>query len=181
MRVVVALLIFSVTAKAQSFSSWGTNAFLQRPAFLPTIHLNDSNTQKQWFLTHSAAISTSYLFFKGGNAAIVAAPLSLQLNRKLNNNLFAFAAVTAAPAYINFSQRFLSTDPGKVSASNNFLRTNHFGIYSRFEAGLMYVNDAKTFSISGSIGLERSSFPMYPYNQVNYVNPVTNLPANNRR
>jgi hypothetical protein len=32
--------------------------------------------------------------------------------------------------------------------------------------GLMYINDQKTFSISGSIGVERSSYQFMPFNQV---------------
>ncbi|MBS1747618.1 MAG: hypothetical protein JST21_15755 [Bacteroidetes bacterium] len=181
MRLVIALLIFSVSAKAQSFSSLGTNAFLQRPSYFQNIHLNDSNNNSKWSLTHTAAISTSYVFFKGGSAAVIAAPFTLQLNRQLNKNIFAFAAVSAAPAYINFSQRFLSTDLSKMPQNKNAFNANNFGLYTRLEAGLMYVNDAKTFSISGSIGIERSNFPMYPYNQLNTFNPATTLPPYNRR
>jgi hypothetical protein len=51
-------------------------------------------------------ISTSFSFFKGGNATIVSAPLGLQLNRRLNNNLFAFAGVSAAPSYVNFRSSY---------------------------------------------------------------------------
>lgn len=182
MRLLVALLIISVSAKAQSFTSLGSNDFLQRPAYLQPIHLNDSNdNNKKWFFTHSAAISTSYTFFKGGSAAIIAAPFTLQLNRKLNNNFFAFGAISAAPAYINFSQRFLSTDLSKLPGNKNYFNENNFGLYSRVEAGLMYVNDARTFSISGSIGIERSNFPMYPYYPMNTVMPVTSNPTYNHK
>ena len=38
------------------------------------------------------------------------------------------------------------------------------GLYSRAELGLQYINDERTFSISGSIGVERSSYPVLPYN-----------------
>lgn len=183
MRLLVVLLLFSISAKAQSFTSLGSDDFLQRPAYLQTIHLNDSNVNNKmkWFFTHSAAISTSYTFFKGGSAAIIAAPFTLQLNRKLNNNFFAFAAISAAPAYINFSQRFLSTDLSKLPGNKNTFNANTFGLYSRIEAGLMYVNDAKTFSISGSIGIERSNFPIYPYYPMNSVNPTNSNPSYNHR
>jgi hypothetical protein len=48
-------------------------------------------------------------------------------------------------------------------------------MYSRADIGLMYVNDAKTFSISGSIGIERSTYPLLPYYPVNTTsqNPAT--------
>jgi len=48
-----------------------------------------------------------------------------------------------------------------------FKYNNGLGVYSRAELGLMYVNDAKTFSVSGSIGVQRSSYPVYPYPQAN--------------
>jgi len=42
-----------------------------------------------------------------------------------------------------------------------------FGINSRVDIGLMYINDARTFSISGSIGVERAAYPVYyPSNKV---------------
>ena len=39
---------------------------------------------------------------------------------------------------------------------------NTLGIYPGIHAGVMYVNDAKTFSISGSIGVSNTSYPFYP-------------------
>ena len=42
-----------------------------------------------------------------------------------------------------------------------------FGMSSRVEGGLMYVNDERTFSISGSIAVERNSYPFYPSNRPN--------------
>jgi hypothetical protein len=41
-----------------------------------------------------------------------------------------------------------------------------FGLNSRVDIGLMYINDARTFSISGSIGVERGTYPVYPSNRV---------------
>ena len=44
---------------------------------------------------------------------------------------------------------------------------------------LMYVNDARTFSVSGSIGVERSSYPMllYPPANMQRVNTFTPTPV----
>jgi hypothetical protein len=36
---------------------------------------------------------------------------------------------------------------------------------------LLYTNDQKTFSISGSISVERSSYPFIPFNQAGTVRP----------
>ncbi|MFT3703425.1 MAG: hypothetical protein QM802_13700 [Agriterribacter sp.] len=42
---------------------------------------------------------------------------------------------------------------------------NSFGIYPRAELGLMYINDEKTFSISGSISVQRGGYSAFPYQQ----------------
>ncbi|MEJ7680097.1 MAG: hypothetical protein WKG06_20000 [Segetibacter sp.] len=47
--------------------------------------------------------------------------------------------------------------------SNSSFKSSALGIYSRAELGLQYINDERTFSISGSVGVERSSFPMPSY------------------
>lgn len=171
---VLIVLILSVTVKAQTFLPVSFFDYTQRQPFGNSISRKDSTADKKWFLNTYSGISTSFSFFKGGNATVVAAPISLQLNRKLTNNLYAFAAVSAAPAYINFNRSFLSANGIKAGQSNSAFKPNSFDMYSKAELGLMYVNDQKTFSISGSIGIERNSYPMLPYNQINSsrVNPV---------
>lgn len=161
---VIAILIFSTAIKAQTLLP--VNYFdytLRNPVFL---HNFSDSSNKKWSLDKYVSMSTGFSFFRGGNATVVAAPVGLQLTRKLNNNLYTFAAVSVAPAYVNFNNTFLSANT-KGFQTNNFLKTNSFSMYSRAELGLMYVNDAKTFSISGSIGVERNNFPVYPYQPVN--------------
>jgi hypothetical protein len=177
MRIILLLfiLIASVTLKAQS-PFFGYNDFAQRATLTRNINLNDSGFNKKWFVSKYSGISTSFSFFKGGNATVVSAPLGLQLNRRLTNNLYAFAGVSAAPAYINFNQTFLNTNTKGLQTRNSF-KSNSFGMYSRAEMGLMYVNDAKTFSISGSIGVESNSYP-FPYNQNNTSRPNTVVHSN---
>lgn len=144
-------------------------------------NLYDSTAQKKWFVSRYIGIAASYNFFKGGSASIISAPLSLQLNRRINNNLYAFAGVSVAPSYINFNNAFLNTDLSKTNANNNFFKTANMGVYSSASLGLMYINDARTFSISGSISVEKSNYPVYYYNPVNTTKPNNNLlPANQR-
>ncbi len=160
--VIIAAVIFSTALNAQ-VPVIGFNNFAQRPFYSRGINTNDSSFNKKWFVTHYAGISTSFSFYKGGNATVVSAPVGLQLNRRLNDNLYAFAGIAVAPAYINFNQTtFLNTNVNKHSFNQNAL-----GLYSRVEAGLTYVNDAKTFSISGSISVERNNYPVYQYYQPN--------------
>jgi hypothetical protein len=116
---------------------------------------------KKWQLSTFGGISGSYGFFNRTNASLLSAPVTLQLTHPLSRNLYAFAAVTAAPAYFNFNSFLLQPQSGKISSLNPMTGVHPFGWYSRAEAGLFYINDEKTFSISGSIFMERSSYPVY--------------------
>jgi hypothetical protein len=114
--------------------------------------------------------------WKGGYATVVAAPIGLQLNRSINNNVSAFAGVSVAPAYINFGQRFMNTDINKLNQNSPFFKANNLNLYSRAEIGLSYTNDERTFQISGSIGVERSNYnaPLYvPYSNTRNTNNPT--------
>lgn len=176
---VFVLMMFAATLHAQVYSPYNSFNYLQRPAFINSIYLNDSIPNKKWFVSKYVGVSTSFSFFRGGNVTIVSAPLSLQLNRTLNNNLYAFANVSVAPAFVNFnSNNFLNSDLKGIQ--NNPYHANGVAMYSAASVGLMYVNDARTFSISGSISVERSSYPYsgMPYNQANVMKPVTPLPVN---
>ncbi len=176
---VFVLVMLAATLHAQIYSPYNSFNYLQRPAYMSSIHLNDSIPNKKWFVTKYVGVSTSFSFFKGGNATVVAAPLSLQLNRTLNNNLFAFANVSVAPEFVSFNNNnFLNSNIKGIQ--NTGYHANGVGAYSSASIGLMYVNDARTFSISGSISVERSNYPYsgMPYNQANVMKPVTPLPVN---
>src|SRR3954452_25314254 len=106
--VVLFILIASITLKAQTFFPGSFADYTQRQAFINRSHFSDSAQNKKWFLNKYSGISTSFSFFRGGNATIVSAPIGLQLNRRLNNNLYTFAGISVAPAYVNFNHSFLS-------------------------------------------------------------------------
>lgn len=157
---VVMMLIFAVSVKAQTALPGSYMDFTNNNRF------KDSALDKKWFVSKYIGMSTSVGFFNGGNVTVLAVPIGIQLNRRLNNNWYAFACVSATPVYVNFNHSFLSANTNKSFQKNNFLQSNRFDMYSRAELGLMYVNDQKTFSISGSIGVERSSYPLVPFNQM---------------
>jgi len=173
------ILVSSFTVKAQTGFPVSFMDYVQRTDFGNSNYTIAHSANKKWSLNSYSGISTSFNFFNGGNAAIVSVPIGLQLNRRLNENLYAFAAVSAAPAYINFSGSFLSNDFNKAYPNNSLFKSNNFGMYQRAELGLMYVNDAKTFSISGSVGVQRSSYPLLPYQQLNRTRQNTVIPSNN--
>ncbi|WP_324554793.1 hypothetical protein [Agriterribacter sp.] len=133
---------------------------------------------KKWFVTRYSGLSTGFSFFNGGNANFVSVPLGLQLNRRLNNNLYAFAGVSAAPSYINFNRSFRSFADTKTDPNKSLFKSGAFGVYSRAELGLMYINDDRTFSISGSIGVQQSSYPLFPFQPMATTASPVILPAN---
>jgi hypothetical protein len=61
----------------------------------------------------------------------------------------------------------LYTDP---AANANFSRPYGLVLNAGVQAGLIYTNDAKTFSISGSVELERGSYPVYQPARTNTKN-----------
>lgn len=132
---------------------------------------------KKWFFTSYSNIGVGFNFINGSTATVVSAPIGLQLNRQLNDNFYAFTGVSVAPTYVNFNHSFLS--PGVIkSNTGNAFKPDYFGLYPSVNMGLMYVNDARTFSISGSVGVSRSTYPMmlYPTN-IQRVHSFTPTPA----
>lgn len=134
---------------------------------------------KKWFVSKYSGISAGYGFLYGGGVSYVSTPIGLQLNRRLNNNLYAFAGVSAAPVFFSLNHPYSYNGLNKTYPVNGIFRSNNLGLYQRAEMGLMYVNDAKTFSISGSIGVQRGNYPVFSYPQMNTMRqtPVL-LPGN---
>lgn len=134
--------------------------------------LGDSTTQrKKWSLYKYGGISASYGFMNSGSYSAFSAPIGLQLNRRITNNVYAFAGISAAPAFFNFNQSFSNSSIYKNAMGGSGINANAFGMYTKFEAGLMYVNDARTFSISGSIGVSKTNFPYYTGDRNNAPQP----------
>ena len=164
---IIALLSF-LSPRAQTHlpvSSMYYSEWRPFPGYNP---LNDSShVNQKWYFSNYTGISAGLGFSGSGSTTFLSAPVGLQLNRQLNNNVIAFAGISAAPAFFSFSHSF--TDPAlyKSYPGSYLPNTYGFGMHARAELGLMYVNDAKTFSISGSIGVERSSYPIYPSDRMN--------------
>jgi hypothetical protein len=165
----ISLLFFILTLALSSGAqeaSWADHVNSGDQSFGHNRLSVEQGMNKKWFLTSYRSIGINFIAYNGGSATVVDVPMSLQLNRRLNNNLYAFAGVSAAPAYINFNRAFLSPGIDKLNPANGF-KSNGFGLYSRADLGLMYINDARTFSISGSVGVERSGNPVLLYQQRN--------------
>ena len=172
MRVIKGLILFiAVSMFAISLNGQTTLpvSFLgyHSPYSLGNNVLSADNPNKKWFVSRYSSISAGYSFFRGGSFSYISAPIGLQLNRRLNNNLYAFAGVSVNPTYINFNQPIPLNGTNKGFYNNGMFGQNQFGIYPKAELGLMYVNDEKTFSISGSISVQRGGYGLYPAQQYN--------------
>jgi len=168
-----AILASAMVSKAQSPLTFGS---MDQPAFQHFRQAGDSNSlHKKWFVSKYAGISTGFMVFKGGSGSFLTAPVGIQLNRRLNDNVYAFAGVSVAPSIFNFNGAFYQP---AINKNNSFMNANQYGVYSSAHMGLMYINDERTFSISGSIGVGsyygHSPFyapgnsPMIRNNKLNY-------------
>jgi hypothetical protein len=163
---ILALFIF-LSSKAQTHLPVSSLNFSQ-PLFFPAyqIPVDSNQLNKKWYFSKYAAISTGAVFYNGGGGTFLSVPVGLQLNHPVNNNIIAFAGISVAPGFFNYNS--LYTDPVFSKSYPGGYMTNpyQFGFNSRMDIGLMYINDARTFSISGSIGVERGTYPVYPTNRV---------------
>ena len=168
MRILLTFLVmvFATVVKAQTLLGTFQNNIDNGPS-ARNHNVYDSNAHAKWFINSYTGITSGYSFFHTGGAGFFAAPVGLQLNRRLSNNVYAFAGATVAPMYIDFNHAFLTTGLNKINTVNSLYRPGSFSMYSAATLGLMYINDQKTFSVSGSIGVERSSYPLYYNNQWN--------------
>ena len=167
MRIIlfIAILFSFTTAKSQSVVPFGITEYPQSVGFGNNVPTHDSLSNHKWFLTKYSGISTGISFFNGGNATFLAAPMGLQLNRRLNNNFYAFANVAVVPAFISLNPSLITTG-NKIYQGNSFM-SNSFNVHPSVSLGVMYINDARTFSISGSISAERGNYPIPPYYHAN--------------
>ncbi len=166
---IASLLLSSATINAQSvLPATGGNKF---QSTTQAISQNDATKTKNWFITKYAGLNTGYSFFKGGNAFFTSMPVGIQLNRRITNNVFAFAGVQVAPTYANFNQAFLSSSFSKYGGMGAF-NQNQLLLPARAEMGLMYTNDQRTFSISGSISVQKSNYALPYYQPAVFGGPV---------
>ena len=131
--------------------------------FVPTTLNDSSRFSSKWQLRPYASMTAGYIFINGG-ISYLSPSVGLGLFHPLNKNVTAFAAVSAAPTI--FSVNRLYTMPA-MNPANGFSRPYNLGVNAGIQGGLMYTNDAGTFSISGSVGVERGSYPVYPVNRPN--------------
>jgi hypothetical protein len=158
-RMVLIMLFVTGAVHAQNNSFYMSPGLIsaQSIVFPDYQAINDSRIDHQkWFVSRYAAISAGTIFYPGASGFAISAPVGLQLNRQLTNNLYAFAGGYVAPTITSFNRSFLSSQTGQF-----YPGFNQFTVNPGIQMGLMYVNDAGTFSISGSIRAEYNNYPVY--------------------
>ena len=170
MRIILTLFASAIfcTTNAQAPLPVDRLSYVQFQPFAATSILSDSNHSNQkWFVTKSVGMSTGFSFYNGGSATFLSVPVGLQLNHPLTNNVVAFAGIYAVPTLDRFSGTLGDPAQNKSYPGNFMSNSYHFGVHPMAQMGLMYVNDARTFSISGSIGVSSDSYPAYRSNRGN--------------
>lgn len=163
-----AFILITGLGKAQQFFPGDigySHAFNRTTAIAPA---DSTGKIKKWSLQKYSSLSVGMMMWKGGSASYISAPIGLQLNRRITDNLFAFAGISVAPSVVSFRQAFTNPD-FKNAGLRGINQSYGLGIYSRAELGLGYTNDAHTFEIRGSIGIERNNYPFSEgYRNINY-------------
>lgn len=120
--------------------------------------LSDTTHQhNKWFVTRYTGISTGFMAYKGGSTTFLSAPMALQLNRQLTNNLFAFGNISATPTLFQSSNLLYQPATTKTGYGPMQNQNRSFGIFPAAQVGVMYISNDKTFSISGSVSVSRSN------------------------
>lgn len=161
--IVIAIVIFSLSLQAQTALPSSVLGYHSPYSLAYKGQYVNNISNKKWFLSPYSAINAGYIFFKGGSANYISAPVGLQLSRRLNNNLYAFAGLSVNPTYFNFNQPLPLSGMQKGYYTNGMFGKNNFAVYPRAELGFMYINDEKTFSVSGSISIQQGGYFGYPY------------------
>ena len=154
-----AILMSAMAAKAQSPLFYDAQHNTQSAISNPEQATDTNYLRKKWFVTKYAGISTGFVAFKGGSSSFLSAPLEYQINRQLTNNILAFGGVSVTPSLLQYNGAFYQ--PG-ADKNYGFMRTNNnFSINPAARVGVMYISNDRTFSISGSVSVSRSSYYGY--------------------
>ena len=157
MRIVLAILASMIVlgTRAQTHLPVPMSPYAAWQPFNPTF-VSFDHADRHWQIRPYASLSAGVIFLNGG-ISYASAPAGLMLVRPLNNNLAAFTGLSVAPTVFNMSRLY-----GYPSLQTPFSGNYGLGLTTGIQGGLIYTNNDRTFSISGSISIERGSYPVYP-------------------
>src|SRR5882672_10671620 len=101
MRIILGIIasMSFLSPKAQTHLPVSSINYTQWMPFPGYNQLRDSsNFNQKWYVSKYSGLSAGFGFFNGGSATVLSSPIGLQLNHPLNNNLIAFAGISAAPS-----------------------------------------------------------------------------------
>ncbi|PWT94582.1 MAG: hypothetical protein C5B52_19635 [Bacteroidetes bacterium] len=158
---IVALLIIE-SSRAQNYSYGSPYHLNSFQTVLPDYQsIQESRlSNHRWFVSRYAALSMGNTFYPHANAFYFSAPMGLQLNRSLNKNWYAFAGAYVAPTYTSFNHSMMYA-PYSKGFTGSAYPPNYFTVNPGVQAGLMYISNDGSFSVSGSIRAEYHSYPVY--------------------
>lgn len=141
------------------------------------MHVLTGQWKKRWQISTFGSLSLNNGWFNRGSFAALAVPVGMQLTHQFNKNWYAFGRLSAVPTFFNFNTAFNGSVFNKVHPGNGLFNSSTFGVYPKAEAGLFYINDQKTFSISGSMFIDRGTNLFYPSYGVGNspIRPVNSL------
>jgi hypothetical protein len=158
MRILLTLfacfIFFASTAQTHLFpgTAWG---YAPWQPFVPYSQFIPGTPNRSWQLQPFTSASVGYTFLGGGGVSYLSAPVGVILFHPLNNNFTAFGAASIAPTIFHFNSLY-TTPAGYPGNGVTGLNVN-----ASVTGGVIYTNEAKTFSISGSISVGRGSNPVY--------------------
>jgi len=132
----------------------------QTPLSIPAFDTSRSNYR--WQMKPFASVSAGYFFYQGGGASYLSAPVGLALFRPLNAHWTAFAAATVTPVVFPGTRLWPGAITNPASHPYPFAGRDGLGLSTGLQGGLIYTNEDRTFSISGSLHVERNSYRVYP-------------------
>ncbi|WP_157752919.1 hypothetical protein [Chitinophaga sp. MD30] len=152
----IAILISVMSVKAQFAAPYNTLSGY-KSMNQPT---DTGGLQKKWSFSRYSAVNAGFIAFKGGGASFLSVPLGLQVSRQLHNNVYAFGGVSLTPSLIQGSGPAFY-QPGFDKTYNPMQPNRNFSINPAAQIGVMYISNDKTFSVSGSINVSRSTYNGY--------------------
>jgi hypothetical protein len=124
------------------------------PSFMFNPFVPFDQSARRWQVLPYAGVSAGFVFLNGG-MSYLSAPAGITLVRPLNNNLAAFSNFSVAPTI--FNRNSLYSAPAWQTPYSG----TGYGLSARVSGGLIYTNDARTFSISGGVSVEKGSYPAF--------------------
>lgn len=165
LAIILPMMVLGAAAQTNvPTGTWGYGlAPWQSTMYLPSF--DAGNLKRPWQVRPFASLSAGYIFLNGG-ISYVSAPVGVALFHPLTTNWTAYGAATVTP--VGFSFNRLATVPMTDPHYRGYPFGGGYGLglTTGVQGGLIYTNDDRTFSISGSVHFERSTYPVYPSDRV---------------